>query len=339
MNGSTKAEDWPTFSMILETENLATADPQGLMKSLASLAAQQPSPSLANEVLLIDSGDTPPELLESLQQQHPWLLVKTAPPQTEYYAAKMLGAEWATGDIVVYYDSDCIYDRHWLRTLLQSFRQPDVQVVAGETTTNGVGLYGTAMALTYIFPQYSGESDLQPTSQYFLNNVAFRRSFLLQNPIPTDLPLYRGNCVLHAQNLLAAGHQIWRQPQARSLHAPPNGWNHFFWRFLLIGHDLYWQKRLLAKTPKSPMPKSPQGQQNPTLTHAEDPTIGDRGKLAIFRDRVSKMVQRDRRHAFYLPFCLPIVIFSALLIYVGYLITLRRPHYLLQTFDRVAETQ
>ncbi|OUC14324.1 MAG: glycosyl transferase family 2 [Alkalinema sp. CACIAM 70d] len=331
INGSTPAEVWPTFSMILETENLETADPHGLMKSLASLAAQEPSPSLANEVLLIDSGDTPVELLAHLQQQYPWLLVKSAPPNTEYYAAKMLGAEWATGEIVIYYDSDCVYDRDWLRTLLNSFRNPEVQVVAGETTTDGVGLYGTAMALTYIFPQYSGETELQPTSQYFLNNVAFRRSFLLDHPIPTNLPLYRGNCVLHAQNLLAAGHRIWRHPQARSLHAPPNGWNHFFWRFLLIGHDLYWQKRLLAEMP--PASRSPQ---TATLKRSDDPTISDRGKLSIFRDRVSKMVKRDRRHAFYLPFCLPIVIFSALLIYAGYLMTVRRPHHLLQAFNRLA---
>ncbi|MGI0491807.1 glycosyltransferase [Alkalinema pantanalense CENA528] len=335
MNSNALAEEWPTFSMILETENLATADPQGLMKSLASLASQNPSPSLANEVLLIDSGDTPAELLANLQQQYPWLLVKSAPLNTEYYAAKMLGAEWATGEIVIYYDSDCVYDRQWLHRLLASFRNPDVQVVAGETTTNGVGIYRTAMALTYIFPQYSGASELQPVSQYFLNNVAFRRSFLLDNPIPTNLPLYRGNCVLHAQKLLAAGHTIWRNPQARSLHAPPNGWNHFFWRFLLIGHDLYWQKQLLAENPQST-----RSSQALTLHRSEhqsdDPTISDRGKLAIFRDRVSKMVKRDRRHAFYLPLCFPIVILSALLIYAGYLITVRRPHYLLQAFNRAA---
>lgn len=318
----------PSFSMILETENLETADIRGLSQSLASLAAQTPSPAEANEVLLIDSGDTPAELLTQLQTQYPWLTVKYAPPGTEYYASKMLGAEWATGDIVVYYDSDCIYEPHWLQTLLESFRDPEVQVVGGETTTNGVGFYGTAMALAYIFPQYSGGTQLVPTSQYFLNNVAFRREFLLQHPIPTDLPLYRGNCVIHAQQLLQAGYAIWRNPQARSLHAPPNGLKHFFWRFLLIGHDMYWQKKLISKF-----------QIDRSLDRADDPTISDRSKLDIFFDRVSKMVKRDWRHALFLPFCLPVVMTAALLIYIGYLITLRRPHHLQRAFTAAMAAQ
>jgi glycosyltransferase involved in cell wall biosynthesis len=324
--GQTIAENYPSFSLILETENLETADVQGLLRSIASLAAQDPSPELANEVLLIDSGDTPAELLAQLQGYYPWLLIKTAPPGTEYYAAKMLGAEWVTGDIVIYYDSDCIYDPNWLNHILQPFQDPTVHIVAGETTTNGVGLYGTAMALTYIFPQYSNDRHFTPTAQYFLNNVAFRRELLLHVPIPTALPLYRGNCVLHARQLLEQGYQIWRQPQARSLHAPPNGFNHFFWRFLLIGHDLYWQKRILKEWPSTQSIPSAQTRQS------DDPSISGRSKLDIFRDRVSKMMQRDRRHAWFLPFCIPVVIVSALLIYVGYLITQRRPHYLRNAF-------
>ena len=181
-----------TFSIILETENLATSDIKELQKSIALLAAQ--SPEQANEVLLIDSGNTPKELLNQLQLSYPWLKIKTVPPETEYYESKMLGLEWTTGEIIVYYDSDCIYDRNWLATLIDSFDNTNIQIVGGETTTDSVGFYGTAMALCYIFPQYSGRSNLFSVNQYFLNNVAFRRSVLEAIPIPTDLPLYRGNC-------------------------------------------------------------------------------------------------------------------------------------------------
>jgi glycosyltransferase involved in cell wall biosynthesis len=313
----------PSFSLILETENLETADIQGLQRSIASLA-QQAAIDQANEILLIDSGNTPPNLLTQLQEIYPWLTVKTAPLNTEYYASKMLGLDWTTGEIVVYYDSDCVYDRDWLPILLASFEKPEIQVVGGETTTDGVGFYGTAMALCYIFPQYSGLTDLMPAKQYFLNNVAFRRSLLETFPIPTGLPLYRGNCVLHAQALQAAGYTIWRQPQARSLHAPPNGFKHYWQRFLLIGHDWYWQKRLtedsLANRPPAP--------NSGGVRDSDDPTISSQSKLSIGLDRISKMIQRDRRHAFYLPFCLPIVLFSVLLIAIGYQITVRHPHYL-----------
>ena len=322
-----------TFSIILETENLETSNILGLTQAIAILNHQIPSPKLANEVFLIDSGNTPKALLTQLQATYPWLTVKTAPEGTSYYESKMLGAQWATGEVVVYYDSDCIYDRHWLSSLLDSFSSPEIQVVGGETTTDGVGLYGTAMALCYIFPQYSNDvisedKPLLPASQYFLNNVAFRRSFLLENPIPTALPLYRGNCVIHAQDLISSGHTIWRQPKARSLHAPPNGFKHFVTRFLLIGHDLYWQKKLLEK--RSTIQSATQ--KKVLAQRSDDPSISDRSKLSIGLDRISKMIHRDRRHAFFLPFCLPIVIIAVVLISIGYQITRRRPHYLLDRF-------
>ena len=322
-----------TFSIILETENLETSDLLGLTRAIATLNYQVPSPQLANEVLLIESGNTPKALLTQLQATYPWLRVKTAPEDTSYYESKMLGAQWATGEIIVYYDSDCLYDRHWLSSILESFNGPEIQVVGGETTTDGVGIYGTAMALCYIFPQYSndrtsGENTLMPSSQYFLNNVAFRRSFLLDHPIPIALPLYRGNCVIHAQDLIASGHTIWRQPKARSLHASPNGFKHFITRFLLIGHDLYWQKKLLAK--RSSIQSATQLE--PFTQGSDDPSISTRSKLSIGLDRMAKMIDRDRRHAFFLPMCLPIVFVAVFLIVIGYQITRHKPHYLLNRF-------
>lgn len=305
------------FSIVLETENLETADLAGLLRSLASLEAQDPPPTAANEVLLIDSGDIPETLLAQLCQQYPWIKVCPAPPGTEYYQAKMLGAELATGEIIVYYDSDCIYAPDWMRKILDPFSQPEIQVVAGETTTNGVGIYGTAMALGYIFPQYSGRTELTPGKSYFLNNVAFRRSFLLSHPIPTDLPLYRGNCAVHTHELVQSGVTIWQQPLAQVLHSPPNGLDHFFWRFLLIGHDYYWQKKLI-----------------PTATNAEPTMSGVKGKLEIFIDRIRKMRDRDIRHLVFLPLSLPVVLISSFLIYIGYSITTQRPHYLLKKFNQ-----
>ncbi|MDY7013106.1 MAG: glycosyltransferase, partial [Cyanobacteriota bacterium] len=211
---------FPSFSIVLETENLVNADLAGLSKSLASLASQDISPALANEVWLIESGDTPLELLNRLCQEYPWIKVYQAPLDTGYYKAKMLGAECSTGEIVVYFDSDCIYEPHWLRSLLLPFSQrSDIQAVAGETMTRGIGIYGTAMAIAYIFPPFSGQTALSQTDQYFLNNVAFRRDFLLEHPIPVDLTLYRGNCAIHARNLLESGCAIWKQPRARATHA------------------------------------------------------------------------------------------------------------------------
>jgi glycosyltransferase involved in cell wall biosynthesis len=321
----------PSFSLILETENLINADLEGLSASLSSLIAQDLPPTAAQEVLVIDSGDAPPELIAQLQARHPWIQVHRTDRPMEYYEAKMLGAQLATGEIVVYCDSDCIYEPHWLRSLLTPFQdQPDLNLVAGETTTRGLGLYGTAMAIGYIFPQYSGQKGVQPARSYFLNNVAFRRSFLLQNPIPHDLPLYRGNCQIHARALLKAGYTLWRQPEARSTHAPPNGLSHFFWRFLLIGHDAYWQQQI---------------QQQQQLTTADlksayqDPISGKGGNLAVFLVRMRGLINRDWRHALFFPLSLPVLISSSLLILAGNLITRQAPHYLLSAYNKVLLAQ
>lgn len=333
----------PSFSIVLETENLANADLEGLTNALASLVHQDLSPEQANEVILIDSGDAPPGLLGQLCDRYPWIKIHPAPANTGYYKAKMLGAELASGEIIVYADSDCLYEPHWLRSLLTTFAEnPQIQIVAGETTTRGRGPYGTAMALVYIFPQFSGKTDLIPTHQYFLNNVAFRRQFLLDHPIPAELPLYRGNCVVHGETLRREGHLIWLNPQSRATHAPPSDLSHFFWRFLLIGHDYYWQKKLIACSQPSfgeahepPIPNA----QSPTPDLPDrDPTASSfTEKLNIFRDRMVRLLQNNPRHALYFPFAMPIILVAALLIYVGYLVTLINPDYLIKSYDRVLE--
>lgn len=315
----------PSFSIVLETENLANADLNGLSKSLASLANQDISPAYANEVLLIDSGDTPTDLLKQLCENYPWIKVHQAPLTTGYYKAKMLGVQLATGEIIVYFDSDCIYERNWLRNLLTTFtHRTQIQIVAGETMTRGVGIYGTAMALAYIFPPFSGQKALTETSQYFLNNVAFRREFLLKYPIPSELPLYRGNCVIHAYELRYSGYTIWKQPQARATHAPPSGFSHWFWRFLLIGHDYYWQKRLLADA-----------KDLSSKRRYSDPMSGLNGKLQVFYERVGRILAYEPHHLIYLPFAFPVALSSVALVAAGYVITFFKPNYLLKVYNRL----
>ncbi len=314
----------PSFSIVVETENLATADLAGLLAAIDCLAAQDPPPSQANEVLLIDSGDIPAAVKAQLQTQYPWLKIHQAPAGITYYGAKMLGAELATGEILVYYDSDCIYAPQWLRSILGAFTSK-IQVVAGETRTRGIGVYGTAMALAYIFPQYSGQEGLQSGSQYYLNNVAFRRSFLLAHPIPIALPLYRGNCMIHAKQLTRDHITIWRQPEARATHAPPHGWSHFYWRFLLIGYDLYWQRRVLGAM----------GLDGLSVGQAAiDPTaVGIGGKLKVLDDRVGKLVRSNPWHLLFIPLGIPVIFVAVMLIVVGYWVTVWRSGLLLKKFE------
>lgn len=241
----TQKNEYKNFSIIIETENISSAELDGLCRSLDSLAAQTISPSAANEVLIMESGDVPRERMEQLRCQYPWLTVRSIEADMDYHAAKMRGVALTTGEITVFADSDCLYESDWLCNLITPFAQnPDIQVVAGETTTSAKGSYGLAIAITYIFPRWTVEEELQPTGAYFLNNVAFRRQFLLDHPVPTDLAIFRGNCVIHAHNLKRQGISIWRQPTARACHAAPNGHYNFFWRYLFLGYDAILTTRL-----------------------------------------------------------------------------------------------
>jgi cellulose synthase/poly-beta-1,6-N-acetylglucosamine synthase-like glycosyltransferase len=321
-----------SFSIVVETENLAQANVAELLTAMDCLAGQ--GAEVAQEVLLIDSGDVPESVKRTLLDRYDWLTICQAPPGISYYGAKMLGAERSTGEILVFYDSDCLYEPGWLDVMRRSFDDPAVQVVAGETRTRGIGVYGTAMALAYIFPQYSGDDlrsvgdhrGLQRGSQYYLNNVAFRREFLLTQPIPVDLPLYRGNCVVHAKQLVRDGVVIWRQPAARATHAPPNGWRHFYQRFLLIGYDYYWQGRVLREFG---LDSAAVGQER------DDPTrSGWASKLKVLDDRVGKLIRSNPWHLLFMPLAIPVIAVAVGLIVVGYQITVRRPNFLLKRFDR-----
>ena len=158
----------------------------------------------------------------------------------------MAGAKAATGEVVVFADGDCLYERGWLEALLAPFADSSVAIVGGETTIDSTGPYGLGVAIASSFPARGLSAGLYTPDRYHLNNVAFRRSVLEAIPIPSRRPCYRMSG-LHAARLLAAGHTILRQPAARALHASPNGMSHFFWRFLLMGFDGVVVPRLIAE--------------------------------------------------------------------------------------------
>ena len=56
----------PSFSLVLETVNLELADVDDVRRSLASLAQQDLSPEAANEVVMVESGEVPQEVLATL---------------------------------------------------------------------------------------------------------------------------------------------------------------------------------------------------------------------------------------------------------------------------------
>lgn len=311
-----------SFSIIIETENLASADLPGLFRSLDALQAQTLSPLLANEVLMVETGDVPEKVLLEIRDRYPWVKTQRIDPGLEYYQAKMRGIELTTGEVVVLCDSDCVYNDGWLAAMLQPYAEDRVQFLAGETSLNIDGPYGLAMALVYIFPRYTGRETLAATGGYFCNNVSFRRNLIQQFPIPGELPMYRGNCVIHAHQLAAHQHQIWQQPQARAMHAPPNGLAHFVSRFLMLGYDALCVSRFAA----NPTQLSEEAPLRPLRDFAVAGMIWT-NKLKTLALRTVQVLKEDWRYALYLPVALPICLVALMLYTVGLGLAYVRPAY------------
>lgn len=326
----------PSFSIVYETENLASVELENIYRSLASLATQDVSPEQANEFLIIDSGNAPAEVIEQLCSTYPWITVRKV-PGIGYYEAKMMGATLATGEIVVYCDSDCVYEPNWLRNVLTLFLQKlDINVVAGETSTPVRNLYGLAIAMHYFFPRYSGREHPYKSKGYFLNNVSFRRDFLLQNPIPTDLPLYRGKCEVHTHSLCnIKGYTIWNHPQARAIHETPT-MSFSFWRYLLLGRD-----HVLARHIKSRMTESPAITDYSQLAAGLNLTPYQRIRgiastvwraRPFKRKKISEVLREDPRRLVFFPLAVPMLLWFELLHTFGGITVYIQPEWLLKRY-------
>lgn len=228
----------PPFSIVIETANLQTADPQRLLASLESIATQVPSPALAQAVVILDSSEAPPALLKELQGRYPWISIERIPEGTDYGDQKALAMASSSGEVTIFADSDCLYEPGWLDSYLATFAaRPDVGVLAGETAVVIRGPFTLAMALIFFFPRFSYETEISPARGFFGNNVAFRRDVFERCPFPSGLPIYRGQNVIYSRSLREVGIGIWRQPRARSQHAPPEGILTAIRRFFWTGRD------------------------------------------------------------------------------------------------------
>jgi glycosyltransferase involved in cell wall biosynthesis len=318
----------PSFSILLETENLASAGTGALEGCLASLARQDLDPRRANEVLILDSGETPPELIASMRERYPWADVAEVGAQSDYYHAKMRGAELATGELVVLCDSDCWYDPGWLGGLIGSFAgAPDVQLVTGQTTTPVDGPFGVAMALAYLFPRTTDGSGMRTSSHYDTNNSAIRRDFLLAHPFPSDLPMYRGNHVIQARSLMREGHTIWQQPRAVAIHPLPEGASYFFWRFLLLGDEALTIARFSRAAAAGEKPRG-----RPFHDAVLCLAIGG-GRVKQLIARAPSVFSEDRRRLALLPAAAPIALAATALHWAGLALSYLRPGFLLSVYQ------
>lgn len=157
-----------------------------------------------------------------------------------YYQLKNLCARLASGELIVFLDSDVIPEPGWLVAIMATFAEhPDAMVVAGHTYLDPVDLLSRAFALGWFFPLRAQVPGLtRDARHFFANNVAFRHYIFSAHPFP-DMPdgMTRGACVQLAATLRRENVAIWRQTAAQTSHPAPNGPVHFITRGLAQGRD------------------------------------------------------------------------------------------------------
>jgi len=164
-------------------------------------------------------------------------------PGLHYYDLRNHGARIARGGIIVCLDSDVIPEPGWLASLTGPIRSdPTISFVGGEThLDHTASFFDKSFALGWIFPMRSSDDSLRrgDDRQFWANNMACRREFLLENPYPTrpDSHESRNACRRLRDQLAAQGIPIWRAGNARVSHPAPDGWSKALLHGLVEGRD------------------------------------------------------------------------------------------------------
>lgn len=241
-------------SVIIEWENARLSDLGRAKGMLAQLGRQMADVArrrdLQAELLVLYDSDAvdpavPTAAVAAYIDSAAWPgTIRIVPAAGQrYYEQKNKGARLASGEILVFLDSDVIPEEDWLEGLLAALDDPQVAVVGGETYHATDTFYDQLFAAFWMFPTRRPSRGVYRCKHFYANNLAVRREVFLAYPYP-DAPAYRGQCVALAKTMRSQGISIHRQGASRVSHPPPEGARTFVVRALCQGNDtVYWKRR------------------------------------------------------------------------------------------------
>jgi len=119
---------YPSFDIVIETDNLAYVDMDALYECLDSIGAQGDALAQADGVYLADNGTVPAEILDGLRARYPWIRLVRTPDDASYIELKLAGSMQSQSEIIVFCDGDVQYAPGWLDGLLTAFVERPVPI-------------------------------------------------------------------------------------------------------------------------------------------------------------------------------------------------------------------
>lgn len=158
-----------------------------------------------------------------------------------YYELKNEGAKRASGDLVLFLDSDVVPDADWLKTLHTELARDSKRIaVGGVSYVDTTSLFGRAFAAGWFFPVRPRiQRVVDPAAFIFANNLLVRSADFLANPFPA-LPdgATRGSCQRWLADRPVDGSHVALVQAATVSHPPPaTTMGHLAVRGLAEGRD------------------------------------------------------------------------------------------------------
>jgi hypothetical protein len=217
-------------ALVLETNNLRggadaeAATGTSLQRLVALLAKQQlPLTALAQVVITHDGLSAASCEAVTALAGRPVDFVRID-ATTGYYDAKNVGfaaTDAGRCDHVVFADADCLPADDWLLQMLTPFTRADAPAVVAGRTSYAANIVGTALT-TIDFMYFPNADHAGATSNFYANNVAFRRDVFEQYSYQALDGVYRAHCQVLGMRLKAAGVPVHYAAAAHTEHRLPD---------------------------------------------------------------------------------------------------------------------
>ena len=237
----------PQYSIIMEMDNVSTISCQEFSEVLESLrpeieGVEQALDTRKPELFFVFAGDQEnvDELRGQVKEIAPALfelcdLRIAVVPNGRYYQLKNAGGLAATGQLILFLDSDTFPEPGWLQTMLAPFEDATTLAVNGYTYLGVDNIVSRTFALIWFFPLRNGDERSAQRRALNANNCAFRRDWFQENPFPENNG-FKVDCTLLLRTMTNSGVHLHRAP-AYARHIPLRGWRFLGWRALVTGRD------------------------------------------------------------------------------------------------------